>query len=196
MRSLVAAIAVASALVFAGPAVAASADAGVVVAAASRGAPLLTGSYDRLGGKRINLASLRGRVVMVVNTASHCGFTPQYKGLEALWKVRRADGLTVLGVPSRDFKQELPTDGQVATFCKLNFGVTFPMLRVSKVTGSAAIPLMRGLAAPSWSHQPDWNFNKYLIDRQGRVAMRFTSSVKPDAPEVTRAINALLAEKA
>ena len=196
MRSLVAAFAVASALVSAVPAVAATADTGAVVPTANRGAPLLTGSYDRLGGKRINLASLRGRVVMVVNTASHCGFTSQYKGLEALWKVSRADGLTVLGVPSRDFKQELPSDGQVAKFCKLNFGVTFPMLRISKVTGPKAIPLMRGLAAPSWSHQPDWNFNKYLIDRKGRVAMRFTSSVEPDAPEVTRAISALLAEKA
>jgi glutathione peroxidase len=196
MRLPIIALAATSALVCVSPVMAASADAGAVVPAADRGAPLLTGTYDRLDGTRINLASLRGRVVMVVNTASHCGFTPQYSGLEAVWKSRRADGVTVLGVPSRDFKQELPTDGQVAKFCKLNFGVTFPMLHVAKVTGPKAIPLFRGLAAPSWSHQPDWNFNKYLVDRKGRVAMRFPSAITPDAPEMTRAVNALLAEKA
>ena len=196
MRFPVAVAVASAALACAVPAVAAPADAGAVVPAASRGASVLSGTYDQLNGKSINLASLRGRVVMVVNTASHCGFTPQFSGLEAVWKSRRADGVTVLGVPSRDFKQELPTDGQVAKFCKLNFGVTFPMLHVSKVTGPKAIPLMRGLAKPSWSHQPDWNFNKYLVDRKGRVAMRFPSAITPDAPEVTRAINALLAERA
>lgn len=196
MRVFIAVVAATSILASAAPAVAVPSGSGAVVPAANRGAPLLTGTYGSLDGKRINLRSLRGRVVMVVNTASRCGFTTQYSGLEALWKSRRAAGLTVLGVPSRDFKQELPTDGEVATFCKRKFGVTFPMLRVSKVTGPKAIPLMRQLAAPAWSHPPDWNFNKYLIDRRGRVAMRFTSSVEPAAPEVTRAINALLAEKA
>lgn len=196
MRFVIAATATAAALACAGSAVAAPADAGAVVPAASRGASVLSGTYGRLDGKSINLASLRGRVVMVVNTASHCGFTSQYGGLETLWRAKRAAGLTVVGVPSRDFKQELPTDGQVAKFCKLNFGVTFPMLRISKVTGPKAIALMRGVAAPSWSHEPEWNFTKYLVDRQGRVAMRFTSSVEPDAPEVTRAVSALLAEKA
>ena len=196
MRVTAIALTALSALACATSALAASSDAGAVVPAASRGTSVLSGTYDRLDGKSINLASLRGRVVMVVNTASHCGFTPQYSGLEAVWKGRRADGLTVLGVPSRDFNQELPTDGQVARFCKLNFGVSFPMLHVSKVTGPKAIPLFRGLAKPTWSHQPDWNFNKYLVDRKGRVAMRFPSSIEPNAPEVTRAVNALLAEKA
>jgi glutathione peroxidase len=195
MRVHIAAVVLTSALAVAGPVAAAPAAAGPVVPAAERGAPVLSGTYGRLTGGRINLASLRGRVVMVVNTASHCGFTSQYTALEALWKARRARGVTVLGVPSRDFKQELPTNGQVARFCKLNFGVTFPMLRVSKVTGRTAIPLMRGVAAPSWSQQPDWNFNKYLLDRQGRVAMRFPSATTPDAPEVTRAIATLLAER-
>jgi len=195
MRMPLAAVVLASALAIAGPVAATPSAAGPVVPAAERGAPILSGTYGRLTGGRINLASLRGRVVMVVNTASHCGFTPQYSALETLWKARRAGGVSVLGVPSRDFNQELPTNGQVARFCKLNFGVSFPMLRVSKVTGRMAIPLMRGVAAPSWSRQPDWNFNKYLIDRRGRVAMRFPSATTPDAPEVTRAINALLAER-
>ncbi len=97
-------------------------------------------------------------------------------------------------MPSRDFRQELPSDGEVARFCKLNFGVTFPMLRVSKVTGRKAIPLMRALAAPSWSRQPEWNFTKYLVDRTGRVAMRFVPSTEPNAPEVIRAVQALLTE--
>ena len=196
MRSLVAIAVASTAITCAAPALAATPESGAVVPAASRGSQVLTGTYGRLDGKRIDLTSLRGRVVMVVNTASHCGFTSQYGGLEAVWRAKRAAGLTVVGVPSRDFKQELPTDGQVAKFCKLNFGVTFPMLRISRVTGPRAIALMRGVAAPSWSHEPEWNFTKYLVDRQGRVAMRFTSSVEPDAPEVTRAVSALLAEKA
>lgn len=196
MRSLVAIAVASTAITCAAPALAATPESGAVVPAASRGSQVLTGTYGRLDGKRIDLTALRGRVVMVVNTASHCGFTSQYGGLETLWRSKRAAGLTVVGVPSRDFKQELPTDGQVAKFCKLNFGVTFPMLRISRVTGPRAIALMRGVAAPSWSHEPEWNFTKYLVDRQGRVAMRFTSSVEPDAPEVTRAVSALLAEKA
>ncbi len=84
-----------------------------VMPAAKRGAPVLTGTYGRLDGSCINLATLRGRVVMVVNTASHCGFTNQYAGLESLWKGKPAQGLTVVGVPSRDFRQELPSDGEV-----------------------------------------------------------------------------------
>ena len=139
--------------------------------------------------------SLRGRVVLVVNTASHCGFTDQYGPLEALWDARRRDGVTVLGVPSKDFQQELPTDALVKRFCKRNFGVSFPMLRISKVTGSKAIPLFRGLAAPTWSSQPQWNFNKYLVDRRGRPAMYFPSSEEPDSPAITQAIDALLAER-
>ena len=136
-----------------------------------------------------------GRVVLVVNTASHCGYTSQYGPLEAVWRANRPRGLTVLGVPSKDFQQELPTDALVKRFCKRNFGVTFPMLRISRVTGAKAIPLFKGLAAPSWSSQPEWNFNKYLVDRSGRVAMYFPSSEEPDSPAVTKAIDALLGER-
>jgi glutathione peroxidase len=187
-------------------AIAAAASLAVIPAAASasapiipkaeRGAPVLSGTYQRLDGDPINLARLRGRVVLVVNTASHCGYTDQYGPLEALWRKDRARGLTVLGVPSKDFQQELPTNGQVARFCKRNFGVSFPMLRISPVTGRKAIPLFRGLARPSWSQQPQWNFNKYLVDARGRPTMYFPSSEKPDSPAVRRAIDALLAERA
>ncbi len=187
-------------------AIAAAASLAVIPAAASasapiipkaeRGAPVLSGTYQRLDGDPINLARLRGRVVLVVNTASHCGYTDQYGPLEALWRKDRARGLTVLGVPSKDFQQELPTDAMVKRFCKRNFGVTFPMLRISKVTGPKAVALFRGLASPSWSREPQWNFNKYLVDSRGRPAMYFPSSEQPDSPAVRKAINALLAEKA
>lgn len=166
-----------------------------VIPAAERGDPVLRGTYEGLDGSRIDLGRLRGRVVLVVNTASHCGFTSQYEPLEALWRARRASGLTVVGVPSRDFQQELPTDRLVKRFCKRNFGVSFPMLRISRVTGPRAIPLFTGLAAPSWSGAPEWNFTKYLVDRRGRAAMRFAPGEEPDSPAVTTAIDALLAER-
>lgn len=170
-------------------------SAGPVVPPPERGAPVLSGTYQRLDGDPINLARLRGRVVLVVNTASHCGFTDQYEPLEALWRQRKRDGVTVVGVPSNDFQQELPTNAEVARFCKRNFGVSFPLLRISSVTGRKAIPLFKGLAAPSWSRQPQWNFNKYLVDRRGRVAMYFPASEKPDSPAMRKAIATLLAER-
>lgn len=166
-----------------------------VIPAKDRGAPVLTGTYQRLDGKPINLAGLRGRVVLVVNTASHCGYTSQYGPLEQVWRDTRAKGVTVLGVPSKDFQQELPTDALVKKFCKRNFGVSFPMLRISKVTGPKAIALFRGLSSPSWSQEPQWNFNKYLVDAKGRPAMYFPSSEEPDSPAMTKAIDALLAER-
>lgn len=166
-----------------------------VIPASQRGPTVMSGTYERLDGDPINLARLRGRVVLVVNTASHCGYTSQYEPLEALWRTDRARGFTVLGVPSRDFQQELPTDAMVKRFCKRNFGVSFPMLRISNVTGSKAIPLFKGLAKPRWSSEPQWNFNKYLVDSRGRVAMYFPSSVEPDSPAMKKAIGALLAER-
>ncbi|MGA0068997.1 MAG: glutathione peroxidase [Miltoncostaeaceae bacterium] len=166
-----------------------------VIPAKQRGKPVLTGTYQRLDGKRINLSRLRGRVVLVVNTASHCGFASQYGPLESLWRERRTKGVSVVGVPSNDFKQEYPSDLMVKRFCKRNFGVSFPMLRISKVTGAKAIPLFRGLASPSWSSQPQWNFNKYLVDTKGRPAMYFPSSEEPGSPAMTKAIDALLAER-
>jgi glutathione peroxidase len=166
-----------------------------VVPAAKRGPVVLAGSYGALAGGTVNLSRLRGRVVLVVNTASHCGYTDQYGPLEALWRERRADGLTVVGVPSKDFAQELPTDRMVKRFCERNFGVTFPMLRISPVTGKKALPLFKGLSSPGWSAEPEWNFTKYLVDRRGRTAMRFTPSEKPDSPAVRKAVSALLAER-
>lgn len=174
---------------------AAASAAAPVVPQAQRGPAVLSGTYERLDGDPINLARLRGRVVLVVNTASHCGYTSQYEPLEALWRKDRRRGLTVLGVPSNDFQQELPTDAMVKRFCKRNFGVSFPMLRISPVSGPKAIPLFKGLSSPRWSNEPQWNFNKYLVDRSGRVAMYFPSSVEPSSAGMTKAIDALLAER-
>lgn len=171
-----------------------AAASGPVVPQAERGAPVLSGTYRLLNGDPINLARLRGRVVLVVNTASQCGYTDQYRPLEALWRQRRAAGLTVVGVPSSDFQQELPTNAQVARFCERNFGVSFPMMRISPVTGARAIPLFKGLSRPAWSKQPQWNFNKYLVDRRGRVAMYFPASVEPGSPAMRKAVATLLAE--
>ena len=191
LPALVAAMAVATLAVL--PA-AASASA-PVIPVKERGKPVLTGTYQQLDGKPINLSRLRGRVVLVVNTASHCGYTSQYKPLEQLWRDSRAKGVTVLGVPSNDFQQEYPSDALVKRFCKRNFGVSFPMLRISKVSGPKAIPLFRGLSSPSWSSEPQWNFNKYLVDAKGRPAMYFPSSEEPDSPAIASAIDALLAER-
>ena len=166
-----------------------------VIPPKDRGTPVLTGTYQRLDGDPINLARLRGRVVLVVNTASHCGYTSQYQPLEALWRGKRGKGVTVLGVPSNDFQQEYPSDALVKRFCKRNFGVSFPMLRISPVTGAKAIPLFKGLSKPGWSNEPQWNFNKYLVDAKGRPAMYFPSSEEPDSPAMTKAIDALLAER-
>jgi glutathione peroxidase len=166
-----------------------------VIPASERGMPVLKGTYQRLNGDPINLARLRGRVVLVVNTASNCGFTDQYEPLEALWRSQRSRGLTVLGVPSQDFAQELPTNAQVKRFCARNFGVSFPMFKISKVTGPRAIPLFRGLASPSWSRPPQWNFNKYLVGRDGRPIAHFGSTTGPGSTSMKNAIEKALAAR-
>lgn len=158
-----------------------------------RGPSVLEGTAKRLNGDVERLARYRGRVVLVVNTASKCGFTPQFEALEALHARRAADGVTVLGFPSDDFRQELGSDTQVERFCRLNYGVTFPMFRRTHVTGAAAAPLFASLGhafAP-----PAWNFTKYLLDRRGRPAATFAPEVAPDDPALTAAIDTLVSER-
>lgn len=119
-----------------------------------------------------------GRVLLIVNTASRCGFTPQFEALETLYGRYETAGLSVLGFPSDDFRQELEDEAEVAAFCELNYGVTFPMFQKVSVAGESASPLFRDLAA-SGAGAPSWNFNKYLIDRDGRVLRRYESHVAP-----------------
>lgn len=153
---------------------------------------LLARQQTRLDGTVEDLSKYHGKVVLIVNTASKCGFTPQYAGLEALYKAKQSDGLVILGFPSNDFMgQEPGTSEQIAEFCQQNYGVTFPMFQKVKVKGADADPLFRDLAA--LAGEPSWNFNKYLLDREGHLVARFGSNVRPDDPRITDRVDQLLA---
>jgi len=172
---------------------AAGSDAGADADAGARSADrgVLRGTYTRLDGRRDDLARYRGDVVLVVNTATACGYTPQFEGLEALYRERRSDGLVVLGFPANDFAgQEPRSDDEIAEFCKANYGVTFPMFSKTVVTGQGANPLFRRLSAAVGA--PEWNFNKYLVDRDGKVVARFGAGTEPDATELVERVEALL----
>jgi glutathione peroxidase len=149
-----------------------------------------------LSGGVIDPATLTGKVVLVVNTASKCGFTPQYAGLEALWQSTRSRGLVVLGVPSNDFgRQEPGTDSEVASFCEINYGVDFPLLSKQTVVGADAHPLYRWASARTGPlGVPRWNFHKLLIGRDGQLLDWFSSVTGPDSDRLRGAIErALLA---
>jgi glutathione peroxidase len=134
----------------------------------------------------------RGRVVLIVNTASRCAYTPQYEGLEALYARYRDRGLVVVGFPSNDFGgQEPGTEKQIRDFCRLTYGVQFPMFAKTRVRGPDADPLYRHLADVS-DDTPRWNFHKYLLDRQGRVVASFPGEVSPQDERLIAAIEALL----
>jgi glutathione peroxidase len=165
------------------------------VPTADRGPGLLTGTARSIDGEPVPLGRFLGGPVLVVNTASRCGLTHQLEGLEALYAARRADGLTVVGFPSDDFRQELAEDGEIADFCRLHDGVTFPLMARSAVTGPRANPLFRAIAArpgPA-GEEPSWNFTKHLLDGRGRLVARFAPSVAPGDPAIAAAIDEALA---
>jgi glutathione peroxidase len=139
---------------------------------------------------RLPLADFAGRPVLVVNTASRCGYTYQYDALQALYDRYRDRGLVVLGVPSADFDQELATAAEVKDFCAVNFAIDFPMAAITPVTGADAHPFYRW--ASEAAGPPGWNFHKYLIGPDGRLVAAFPTRTEPDAPEITQAIEALL----
>ncbi len=136
--------------------------------------------------------TFQGKALVVVNTASHCGFTPQFKGLEALYQRYKEEGLEVLGVPSDDFFQESDDEAETAEVCYVNYGVTFTMTQTQPVRGRDATPLFRELAEQAGA-APRWNFYKYVVDREGRVVAHFSSKVKPDDPRVIAAVEKALA---
>ena len=139
-----------------------------------------------------NLCQYRGKVLLVVNTASYCGFTPQYEGLEKLYAQYEARGFTVLGFPSGDFgNQEKADNKEIAEFCFNTYGVKFPMFAKSSVVGQTANPFFAALAKTT-GQPPKWNFHKYLIDRDGRVVAAFPSTVTPLDRRVTGRIEELL----
>ena len=144
------------------------------------------------GGESFSLCErFSGQVLLIVNTASRCGFTPQFEALETLHGRYVERGLRVLGFPSDDFRQELADEADVASFCRLNYGVTFPMFQKVGVRGADAHPLYRDLAAATGSF-PAWNFNKYLVDRDGRAIARYESHEQPLGERLVAAVEALL----
>jgi glutathione peroxidase len=142
-----------------------------------------------------SLCQYRGKVLLVVNTASYCGFTGQYEGLEALHARYQDRGLVVLGFPSNDFSQETGSNAQIASFCANTFGVKFPMFAKSSVRGADASPFYQALARQA-GHAPRWNFYKYLLGRDGRVIDSYASTTAPDSRTLRTAIERALAEPA
>lgn len=131
-----------------------------------------------------------GKPLLVVNTASHCGFTGQFAGLETLHQTYRDQGLVVVGFASNDFRQEAASEEKAAEVCFVNFGVTFTMIAPGPVTGDSANPVFQAINQQSQS--PRWNFTKYLLNAQGQVVNSFGSRVAPDDPELRKAIESLL----
>ena len=146
--------------------------------------------FPSIDGGTLDLADFRGGPVLLVNTASRCGFTPQFDGLQALWERYRERGLTVVGAPSKSFNQELDTDAAVKEFCEVNFSLDFPMTGLVTVTGPEAHPFY--LWAAEAGYVPDWNFHKLLLDGEGRIVAEFGTRTEPDDPALVAAIEELL----
>jgi len=156
-------------------------------------------AYDfdalQMDGSSVPLERYRGQVLLIVNTASACGFTPQFAGLEALHRAYAGQGLVVLGFPCNQFGGQDPgSNAEIASFCELNYGVSFPMLAKIDVNGAGASPLYRWLAAEApgllGSKAIKWNFTKFLVDRDGEVVERYAPATKPE--DLTQAIETLL----
>lgn len=181
-----------------------------------------TSIYDipvkKINGTDASLAEFKGDVVLVVNVASKCGLTPQYEGLEKLYEQYRGQGLVIAGFPANDFKEQEPgTNDDIQSFCKLNYGVTFPLFSKITVVGPEKHPLYKALIAAQPQSvstaetpfreklkgygiealpEPEilWNFEKFLLNREGQVVKRFSPDTQPDAPELVAAIQAELAK--
>lgn len=144
---------------------------------------LYSHQFTTLQGTKINLCDYQDRPILVVNTASKCGFTPQFDSLEGLYSKYKDKGLLVIGFPSNDFRQELSDDKQIGDFCKQTYAVKFPMISKTSVSGPNANPFYKQLAAKT-GQAPSWNFFKYVILPGGKEVYAYSSDVKPDAPEI------------
>ena len=157
-------------------------------------------TLDALNGTPTPLATYKGKVMLIVNVASQCGYTYQYEGLQALYVKYKDQGLVVAGFPANNFGgQEPGTNAEIGAFCKSKFGVTFPMFSKISVAGNDKAPLYQFLtdrtANPKTGGEIPWNFTKYLVDRNGKVLARFDSQVEPESKELTSAIEKALAAK-
>jgi glutathione peroxidase len=151
--------------------------------------------FKSLGGNEKSLGDFKGKVLMVVNTASHCGYTKQYTGLQKVYESYKDKGLVVVGFPSTSFNQEFKDEGEVAKFCKVNFGVTFPMAGIIEVKGKNQSPIFGYLTQKGPKETQgdvEWNFEKFLVNREGKVVARFRSGIDPMGKEVKDVLEKLL----
>lgn len=153
-----------------------------------------------IDGNDVDLSKFRGKVLLLVNTASQCGLTPQYEGLESLYEKYKAQGLEVLAFPANEFGMQEPgSDEQIKNFCTTNYNVTFPLFSKIVVKGEGIHPLYQFLTSestnPGHAGEISWNFAKFLVNREGEVVARFEPKVKPESPEVEAAVEKALAEK-
>ena len=171
---------------------------GVVMAASTFGASsVLDFTLNSIDGKPAPLSQYHGKVVLIVNVASRCGYTPQYTALEAAYEKYKDRGLVILGFPANNFKAQEPgTDEEIRTFCSTKYHVTFPMYSKVSVKGVDQAPLYRFLtdqqANPATGGEIQWNFTKFLVGKDGKVLSRFESAITPESPEVTGAIEKAL----
>src|SRR5579863_8199066 len=164
---------------------------------AANAASIYDFTMKSIDGQPVSLKAYKGKVVLLVNVASKCGFTPQYTGLEALYEKYKDRGLVIVGVPANNFMQQEPgTDAEIKTFCSNKYNVTFPMMSKVSVLGEDKAPLYVYLTEqksdPKFAGDIKWNFTKFLFDRNGSPAARFEPSVKPNSPEVIAAIESAL----
>ena len=148
-------------------------------------------SFDSIDGGELSLSSYKGSPLLIVNTASRCGFTSQYDGLQTLYDKYRHKGLTVLAVPSNDFRQELRDDEKVKQFCKVNYNLDVPMTTITHVKGARAHPFFRWIKQ-EYGFVPSWNFNKILLDQHGHMVKTFGSLARPTGRRMKKSIEQLL----
>ena len=150
-------------------------------------------TIESISGETINLSDYKSKVVLLVNTASKCGFTPQYSGLQKIYERYKDDGLVVLGVPTNDFNQELSKESDVKEFCEIRFGVEFPMSSIQPIRGENAHPIYKWIQANvSVIGQPRWNFHKYLIGKDGKIINWFSSMTSPTSEGLVNQIETAL----
>ena len=156
-------------------------------------------TMKNIDGKQVSLSDFRGHVVLIVNVASRCGFTPQYEALEKIYQKYQSQGFVILGFPANNFMSQEPgTDEEIKTFCSARYNVTFPMFSKISVKGSDMSPLYKYLtdksSDPDFGGDIKWNFNKFLLDKNGKIVARFEPPVKPDSDQVVQAIEKALGQ--